>query len=122
MSKILMITTALAALSDAKRHEEAADAVQVGEPSEESGKDDEERLAEDRRAASRRAAEGRAEDAVRQLAGAYPGILDRVAAMPMPAPVPAPAPSAAPPSPELPPAAPSAPDSPAPAPVEPPTS
>lgn len=49
MNKILSITTALAALAEVKRHEEAADAVTVGEASDPSGTDDEERLAQDRR-------------------------------------------------------------------------
>ena len=132
MSKTLLIATALSALADAKAHEEAAGAVVTGTPSDPSGQDDEERLAQDQRDARRRAADGRAADAIAALRAAYPGAFDRVAAAPpppadeSPAPVVIDAPPAGPtepaPAPALPPAAAEPPAAPAePAPAEPPT-
>lgn len=95
MSKIDHINTALAALGDAQKHEEAAGAVTVGTPSDPSGQDDEERLAQDQRDARRRAASGRAADAIRAMRTAYPDAFSVVQAEPVPAIMPDPVTAAA---------------------------
>ena len=62
MNKLSSIALAVAALADVQRHEQNAESIQTGRPSDESGQDDEDRLAEDDRAARHRAAQ-RAEGA-----------------------------------------------------------
>lgn len=70
--RIAAIALALAALSDARSMEEAAESVAAQGAADPSGVDDMERLAADDRAARERAASGRVGDALAQLRAAYP--------------------------------------------------